>query len=356
MCHTKRDLGQGTFPIELLRLLLQCAMTQITLVLPFALPPPELAKDLVRALKAPALAALLARTDANTVPVDDGARALPHERWLGRRLGLEAGGQPAFARAAMRGFGLAHADGIWFIVNPAHIAISRSHLLMSDLRGLQLSEAHSRALFDVARPYFEEIGKTLLYGDAATWFMRADDWAALETSSPDSAVGQNLTDWLPQGERGLDYRKLQNEIQMLWYEHPANSEREQRGLQPVNGFWPWSPSTATPAEPALAAADDAPSWLSALARQHDIVPSQLAAGDAILLCDSLSAPAIATEWAGWLAQFQRIDDTLLAPLLAAAPGGVKLVLTRRDRHLECSTTKMAQLKFWRRPSLELLLT
>lgn len=331
-------------------------MTQITLVLPYALPPPELAKDLLRALKAPALAALLPRCDALSIPIDDGARALPHELWLANSLGLVEQGQPAFARAAMRGFGVEHADGAWFIVNPAHIAISRSHLLMSDLRGLQLSQAHSRALFEVAKPYFDEIGKTLLYGDPATWFMRADDWAGLETASPDSAVGQNLTDWLPRGDRSIDYRKLQNQIQMLWYEHPANAEREQRGLQPVNGFWPWSPSAAAPGAFALQAADDAPPWLAALAQQRNIVPAQLAAGkDAVLVCDSLSAPAIATEWAGWLTQFQRIDDTLLAPLQAAAPGALKLVLTRRDQHIEFSTTKMAQLKFWRRPSLEALL-
>ena len=44
---------------------LQYGMTEITLVLPFALPPPELAPDLVRALQAPSLAALLSRTSAH---------------------------------------------------------------------------------------------------------------------------------------------------------------------------------------------------------------------------------------------------------------------------------------------------
>jgi hypothetical protein len=329
-------------------------MPQITLVLPFALPPPELAQDLVRALKAPALATLLARSTRRRIPVDDGARALPHEGWLARALGLESDGQPAFARAAMRGFGLDHEDGTWFIVNPAHIAISRSHLLMSDLRGLQLSDAHSRALFDTAKPYFDEVGKPLLYGDAATWFMRADDWSVLATASPDSAIGLNLTEWLPQGDRSIQFRKLQNEIQMLWYEHPANTEREQRGLQPVNAFWPWSPSAAAPSAPALHAADDAPSWMTALARQRDITPSQLPEGsDALLVCDSLSAPALAGEWAGWLAQFERIDSALIAPLRERRD--VRLVLTRRDAHFDYSTTTMAALQFWRRPSLDTLL-
>ena len=329
-------------------------MTQITLVLPFALPPPELAQDLLRALKAPALATLLSRTERRSTPVDDSARALPHELWLARALGLVHEGQPAFARAAMRGFNLDHGDGTWFIVNPAHIAISRSHLLMSDLRGLQLSSAHARALFDTARPYFEESGMPLLYGDAATWFMRADGWAGLQTSSPDSAVGLNLTEWLPQGDQSIDYRKLQNEIQMLWYEHPANAEREQHGLQPVNAFWPWSPAATGLAAARLHAADDAQPWLSALASEREITPSQLPAGeDALLVCDSLSAPAMAGEWAGWLSQFQRLDQALFAPLQAR--GEVTLVMTRRDALFEFTTTNMAKLKFWRRPSRDSLL-
>ncbi len=54
------------------------AMSQITLVLPFALPFPEFAPDLVRALEAPALAALLTRTSSHArVPADDAVRALP---------------------------------------------------------------------------------------------------------------------------------------------------------------------------------------------------------------------------------------------------------------------------------------
>jgi hypothetical protein len=109
-------------------------MTEITLVLPFALPPPELAPDLVRALDAPVLAALLSRTSsqqANAAAAD--ARALPHELWLARSLGLAAGRTLPFAAAAMRGYGLDPAAGNWFIVNPAHIVISRTFLMMTDL-------------------------------------------------------------------------------------------------------------------------------------------------------------------------------------------------------------------------------
>lgn len=340
-------------------------MNQITLVLPFSLPPPELASDLVRALQAPALASLLSRTSSHaSAAFDAGARALPHELWLARALGLASDGALAVAAAAMRGYGLDPADGNWFIVNPAHIEIARSHLLMNDLRRLQLSEAHARTLFDLAKPYFDELGMTLLYGDAHTWFMRADDWAALDTASPDAATGQNLTDWMPTGAAASAYRRLQNEVQMLWYEHPANAEREARGLATVNSFWPWGAASArnmAPPAPALATID-APGWLAALAQRRaaDMADLAGAAGEAALLyCGSLGEAAIAADWSGWLVQMQRLDQELFGPLLASLEQGrigpIRLVMSRRDAQAEFTTSRMAQRAFWRRPTLNRLL-
>ena len=52
---------------------------QRSVVLPFALPAPEFASDLTRALKAPALAALLSRHASQQFqPLEGAARVLPH--------------------------------------------------------------------------------------------------------------------------------------------------------------------------------------------------------------------------------------------------------------------------------------
>lgn len=345
-------------------------MTQITLVLPFALPPPELAPDLVRALNAPVLASLITRASvAPYAAAASGAaervRALPHETSLARALGLEAGHRPAFAAQAMRGFGLDATEGTWFIVNPAHIEIARSHMLMADVRSLGLTEAHSRALFDLAKPYFDDSGMPLLYGDAHTWFIRADDWAGLETTTPDAAAGMNLTDWLPEGAKSKDYRRLQNEVQMLWYQHPANTEREASGQQAINGFWPWGSATCPQLIPASApafATSGAPGWLTALATTSDAaLPALIGARGkhTLLVNDTLSRAAIGGEWAAWLAQMQQLDAALFAPLLAAVRDGsigkLRLVLSHRDRCAEFTTTKLAQHMFWRRPTLDRLL-
>lgn len=340
-------------------------MSQITLVLPFALPVPEFAPDLVRALQAPSLAALLSRTSARRMlPPDDAVRALPHEQWLARALGLDAGGRPAFAGAAMRAYGLDPAGGTWFIVNPVHIEIARTHLMMGDPQGLGLPDADSRALFDAARPYVEEAGHALLYGDAQTWFLRADDWAELDTATPEAALGMDLTDWMPSGARAAAFRRLQNEIQILWHTHPVNAAREARRQPAVNAFWPWgasAPDGASSPLPRLAAVDTA-SWLARLAGDSPSDLAQFAAradGDAILVCGSVAPYALAADWGGWVAAMGQLEAGLFAPILDSLKTGrvrrLRLVLSHRDALAEFTTNAMAQRKFWRRPTLEALI-
>ncbi len=339
-------------------------MTQITLVLPYALPPAELAQDLVRALNAPALAALLSRSTIKLLPFDDRQRTLPHETWIAQALGLSASGAPTFAAAAMRGFGLDPGASSWFIINPAHIEIARSHLMMSDPRQLQLDEVHAKALFATAKPVFDEQGKTLLYGDAYTWFMAAGDWASLQTSTPDTAIGLNLTDYLPTGAAAVDFRKLQNEVQMLWFEHPANVEREAKGLAAVNSFWPWGQSQSGPirSDTPLMAASGVPSWLGALSTcPASELPDPFSGkgADSILVRGDLCQAAIAGDWAAWLALMHRFEESLFAPSLAGMQSGrkaqVRLVLGNRSAHKEFVTTKLAQQAFWRAQNLNPLL-
>ncbi|OEZ91581.1 hypothetical protein [Duganella phyllosphaerae] len=355
-------------------------MTDIILALPFALPPADMAPHLLRALQVPALAALLGRhSRQQRHSFAQHSRVLPHEAWLTRTLDLAPSpitfqtGAP-LATACMRGCGLQTqaAEGHWLILQPAHIQVSSTHPSLADPRALQLDEADARALYDAARPYFEELGKPMLFGAPGLWFVRADDWAQLSTASPDSVVNQNLGDWLPEGERARDFRRLQNEIQMLWHQHPVNAAREARGLPAVNSYWCWGGASASASADTAAvgaatlAVSGGPSWLQALAapelrqatangligRQDNTVTNTVA------VVADLIAPGQASEWAEWIAALQHIDQHWCAPLLAALQDGrvgrVNLMLSHRESWLEVSSTKMAQRKFWRQPNLNLL--
>ncbi len=354
-------------------------MAHISLVLPFALPVPEFAPDLIRALEAPALAALLSRSSSQLFrPLEGSARVLPHELWIARSLGLANGTAPGFATSSMRGYGLDPGDGTWFIVNPAHIQIAHSHLMMGDTRRLDLREEEARGLFDSARACCEDAGHALLYGAPDTWFLRADTWDGIQTASPDAAVGMNLTDWVPAGAQARAFRKLQNEVQVSWYTHPVNAAREARGQAPINSIWPWAASSmagehalklvaraAGKLAPQPAVATYAtPGWLTALADQRldslDGIGGLVADGGGdkgrLLVCGNAAAAAIAADWHAWLQEMHTLEQMLFAPLLAALKQGrikaLRLVLSHRDGHLETTTTAMAQRKFWSRPTLE----
>jgi len=332
------------------------------LVLPFALPLPEFAPDLVRAMNTPALSSLLSRTSNVTrARVADNTHALPHETWLARALGLGAAGRLDVAVAAMRGFGLDPDGGTWYIVSPGHIQIARTHLTMADTRQVTVSDDDSRALFATAAELCEDIGHALRYGDAHTWFLRADDWTGFETASPDTVVNMDLTDFMPKGQPALAYRRLQNEVQMAWHAHPVNAARETRRLPVVNAFWVWGAGSTAPAPGRPLASVAVPGWLGALGEQRlgslDRL-DELLATDRTLVVGTLAESAQASDWGVWLQEMAQLETTLFAPLLAAVKTGrvgkLQLVLSSREGLLEATTSAMAQRKFWRSPSLDLL--
>lgn len=309
-------------------------MSSTTILLPFALPPTEIAADLLRELTIPSFATLLARaTLLRRQSFDAFARALPHEHWLAQRRGLPnvSDNSPALAATLLQSFGLAPDAGVWFVLNPVHIHIARDHLVLTDQRQLELTEAESRSLFDAVLPLFNETGKTLLYGDARTWFVRADAWRDLQTSTLDAACGHNIDIWMPTGTQALQWRKLQNDVQMTWFTHPINANRS----KPVNSLWLWGGSSLT---------------------EKQAAKKPITAEEQIL--DSLIGPALANDWAEWLTQFQLLEQTHFLPLLTALRKReierLNLILTDATQLAEFTVTRSALRKFWRQPSLSRL--
>lgn len=353
-------------PISPAQLPYNRGMTQLDLLLPFALAPQEMARDLLRELNMPSLAMLLSRGKPQSVQSEDEfSRALPHENWLAHRFGLQAAldnSSPMLAANMLRTFGLPVQSGWWFILQPAHLHVARDHLVLTDPRHLNLTEQESRDLFNTIKPLFDESGKTLHFGSAAVWLLRADDWQTLRTSTPDAACGHNIDIWMPHGEQARDWRRLQNEIQMHWHAHAVNDAREMRGLKPVNSVWLWggaaagartaqqeSKQTFIPGEPHNPFAPEAILPISTI----DILDSVSQRG--LLILDDLVSPALATDWAEWLAHFQPMESTWFAPLLDALQSGrlerLSITLSHGTTLATYAINRTSLRKFWRAPSL-----
>lgn len=349
------------------------AMSHSEILIPFGLPPAELAPDLLQQLHAPALATLAARARRadTTQPADKFIRSLPHERWLASRCGLrhdDNDDSPPIAPLLLAAYGQAPAQGRWFVLQPVHIHIARDHLVLTDPRQLALDERHARTLFDIAAPLFEETGLALAWGDAQTWFLRADDWDGLRTASPDTAAGHNIDIWMPKGPHERPWRKIQNEVQMHWFGHAVNEEREAQGLRPVNSLWLWGGGLAAeqPAAPRFSHACNLDGWYAALRPcAHAAIAAQSAsalpagAGDMLVLLDRLGGYWMAGDWGNWLGAMQELETQWFAPLLDGVKSGIHdrltILLTDDSRILQLTATRAALRKFWRKPGLAPLL-
>ena len=127
-------------------------------------------------------------------------------------------------------------------LQPVHLHATRDHLILMAQSQIDLTANESAKLLEVALPFIEEdFRNKVLFKGQRDWFIPAGPFASLATHSIDQAHGRNIDWWMPRdtGEPGIAklWRKLQNEIQMLWHIDPVNEERAQRGLPSINSLW-----------------------------------------------------------------------------------------------------------------------
>lgn len=334
-----------------------------------------MATDLIRSMQTPSLAMMLGRSRAESQQEHDAfSRVLPHEHWLAGAAGLDVEGtnnSPPIALRSMVRLASATApvDGTWFVLNPVHLHVARDHLVLTDPRRLNLTDAESRQLCALAEPVFAEYGHALIYGDATTWFMRADDWHDLRTSTPDAACGHNIDIWMPTGSDERAWRKLQNEIQMHWHDASVNDERQSAGKKPVNSLWLWgaaqAPQIALIAKyPSVFMPSGAMQFFGICASDEltfNNASSIIAASTdkTLLVLDSLIEPAIGEDLGEWLVRINQLEADWFVPILHAIKSGAidqcRFVLTDATQLRERTIGRTALRKFWQAPSLSVLL-
>jgi hypothetical protein len=349
---------------------------RLHLLLPFALPAAADASTALYSLDIPALDKLIARaTLVERVIGEDFQRTLPHERWVARSFGAVPAGTAAADEAPLAPYMLLAdggnpGDATWACVQPVHVRIAHDHLVLIDPASLELANDDARALFDVARPLIEELGVRIEAPQPSRWYLSSDAFGTLAGASPLRASGRNIEIWLPHeahtGERSRAWMKLQNEVQMAWFEHPVNEAREARGLPAVNSIWFHAQGAAQPVKSDFARvlSDAAATRGLALAAQaataappatYDAWRSESANGSAattLIELDPFSAPFIEQDWFRWNAAFAALERDWLAPALAALQTGelgtLGLTLCGDTGSVTLDVTRGDLRKFWRR--------
>ena len=270
------------------------------LMIPFVSALSEAATQVLRDLSLPQLArALTLLSPTRRDEGDETTLLTPHERALAASRGwAQRDGNLPFAAFAAAADGVEVGDLAWGLITPVHWQVGRDHVVLADPAVLKLEADESRALFDAVRGLFESEGFKLAWGAPTRWYAAHDSLAALPCASLDRVIGRNVEPWLPQPPHARLLRRLQSEVQLLLYPHPINEAREARGELSVNSF-----------------------WLSGCGRYQPVSDHD------VQVDETLRAPLLAEDWAGWAEAWRALDSSVIAELLQRAQRGEPVVLT-----------------------------
>ena len=199
------------------------------------------------------------------------------------------------AAALTRDYIAADAAGFtWLSADPAWVQPDLNGVRLLACGQLQLEMAEAHALAEPLRQVFDDAGLQLEISTPDRWHLRLPPNSPLPIfAAPEQALGEDLSQHLPQGAEGRRWRVLLNEIQVLLHQHPLNAERRVHGLVPINSLWLWGGGSLP---------DRVHSDLSGVV-SDDLLLSALAkrAGTAL---QARTPEAIEAAMAGWLIDLQ----------------------------------------------------
>lgn len=188
---------------------------------------------------------------------------------------------------------------VW-IADMCSTVISQERVAMIALPYLGVTADESAALWRAAAPLFEDTTAGLTLEPLTTGRGRIQ--GALpppeKIISPMALNGQDVGDWWPTGSAWQPWRRVLNELQMTWHEHPVNQARQANDQPPINGVWLYGGGQG---------------W------QPTVTPNTT-------WCSELSESAREGDWHRWIESWQDLHSTLLA-----ADPSTEVVLLGSDR-------------------------
>ena len=193
-------------------------------------------------------------------------------------------------------------------IEPVHIHAARDHLVLTSTEILELQQDEADALFDSVKDIFAEMAVAIYRPKANCWFIESPSLQSLSTVSTEQAQGRNIDHWMPIDTTiagvARQWRKWQNDIQMIWFNHPVNERRASEGMLPINSIWISGIGTLSEIKPSYLLQEakllhSPNSCLSVLARhlnkQHTSSLTSNALANTLSLI-SLSDPSVTEIW------------------------------------------------------------
>lgn len=284
------------------------------IVLPGSLPDLRDARELVDYLPktAPTLTRWLARGRARVTAVDPAQTLCTAEEfWQLQSWGfrarpgqhVSAGLGPLYAKLATKS--AADAGAAVWLAELVHVAPSRDGAALIPAAQLNITMEQSEALLLSAQALLADTPYSLQAFQAGHWQVSLPDDYAPACPSPTLVSRGAVNDWWSQDMAGRPWRRLINELQMLWFDHPVNQQRARQGELAVNSLWLFG---------------------GAHSDQLDARP----AAEHMRVFDVLREPALRQDWGYWLQMLGQLDAEYFAAF-GAAP---HIVMTGNERIVE----------------------
>jgi hypothetical protein len=147
---------------------------------------------------------------------------LPWAAMRAQALGLDTAGEQA-----------------WAVLTLCHWHVAQGQITMASPALLSVTDAESDDLRLAMQAYCEQDGIQLHPDGPGQWLAASELFRDLPTASMDRVVGHAVEDWWAgagisqPSEAAQHLRRLQNEMQMLFYTHACNESRNPA----INSFW-----------------------------------------------------------------------------------------------------------------------
>lgn len=284
------------------------------LLIPGALPPSNVAKDLLPQVEqhCPALVErlkTLVATVQELAPEHTGCT--PFEAVRLQQLGYTppVGANLGTGLAALHA-GVKNASETVWLAELSAISVGREGATIAHPASFEITTDEADALFDSVSGLWADRAISALPLNNRQWRIWLDPSASTRSLTPAATAEMRLTDWWPQEDSLREWRRLLNEIQMVWHEHPVNIARAERGEVPINSLWlfggakGWSPT------------------------QVKLKPDY----------EGLHTPYLQGDWAAWIAALPALSEHL-----STLERNTSLTLTGQQR---CVVLTPARKRWW----------
>ncbi len=161
----------------------------------------------------------------------------PLEALVSEQFSLNAVPDYPLAAIAADADGLDVQEGYWLRADPVNLMLQRDSFSLDAPVPLSLTAEHAHLLLDTLNQHFSAEGFAFKRGSSGRWYLQLAEDPQIQTNLPNMAIGRNVHGFMPQGAYAQKWRSVLNEIQMLFFEHSVNQQRESTGEVAVNSVW-----------------------------------------------------------------------------------------------------------------------